>query len=221
MYQQPQPYNIGGSRTAAVSSVGLLGQVLGLTGVAFLITAATAYFVPNPPFGFSIGAMIAGFILIFAINGTRANAQLSMLLFYAFAALQGIWIAPVITHYVASLGSGVVFEAAATTGLGMLVIGGVAWVSSFDFRKLSMIAFGMLIALVLIGIVSIFVNFLHPATYSWATLVVFTLLMLIDFQRIRAGGDGNSPVQLALSIYLDGINFFMAILRLLGLRGRD
>jgi modulator of FtsH protease len=222
MYQQPQPYNFGGRpRAAAVSTAGLLGQVLGLTGVAFLITAATAYFVPNPPFGFSMGAMIAGFILIFAINGTRANAQLSLLLFYAFASLQGIWIAPVISHYIAALGSEVIFEAAATTGLGMLVIGGVAWVSSFDFRKLSLIAFAMLIGLVLIGIISIFVNFLHPGTYAWATLAVFTLLMLIDFQRIRAGGDGATPVQLALAIYLDGINFFMAILRLLGLRGRD
>jgi modulator of FtsH protease len=219
---QQDGYNVGRPLKArAVSAPALLGQVLGITGVGFVLTAATAYFFPHPSFPVSIGAMILGFVLIFAINGTRANEQLSLLLFYAFAALQGVWIAPVISHYVATIGPQIIFEAAATTGLGMLAIGGVAWVSSFDFRKFSSLAFGMLVALVLVGIASIFINFLHPGVYAWATLAVFTFLMLIDFQRIRAGGDGLAPVQMALSIYLDGINFFMAILRLLGLRGRD
>ena len=50
------------------------------------------------------------------------------------------------------------------------------------------------------------------------TLGVFTLLTLIDFSRIRAGGDGASPVELAVAIYLDAINIFLALLRLFGSR---
>jgi modulator of FtsH protease len=65
-----------------------------------------------------------------------------------------------------------------------------------------------------------FVNFIHPDTYSWLVLGVFTLLTLIDFSRIRAGGDGLSPVQLAVAIYLDGINIFLALLELFGSRRR-
>ena len=76
-------------------------------------------------------------------------------------------------------------------------------------------------ALVLVGIVSIFTHWLHPTTYSWLTLLIFTGLVLVDFARIRAGGDGLSPVQLAVQIYLDAINIFLAILQLLGGRRRD
>ena len=78
-----------------------------------------------------------------------------------------------------------------------------------------------LIVLILVGIVSIFVHFLQPGTYAWLTLGVFTLLTLVDFARIRAGGDGLTAVDLAISIYLDGINIFIALLQLIGLRRSD
>jgi len=219
MYQ-PQ-FGVTRPAAPAVSNSALLGTVLGITGVGFIITAATAYLFPGIPFGIAIAAMVGGFILLFAINATRNNAQLSLMLFYAFTALEGLAISPVITQYVRTIGPEVVVEAAATTGVGMLVLGGVAWVSSFDFRRLSLIGFGMLIGLVLIGIASLFFHFIHPSTYAWATLAVFTVLTLIDFARIRAGGDGLTPVQLALQIYLDGINIFLALLRLFGLRSQD
>ena len=50
---------------------------------------------------------------------------------------------------------------------------------------------------------------------------MFTLLTLVDFSRIRAGGDGHTAVELALSIYLDAINIFIALLRIFGSRSRD
>jgi len=97
-------------------------------------------------------------------------------------------------------------------------LGGVAFVFSVDWRRFTGIAFGLLIALIVVGIISAFTHFLHPGTYAWLTLGVFTLITLIDFSRIRAGGDGNSPVQLAVSIYLDAINIFLALLQLFGMR---
>ena len=41
-------------------------------------------------------------------------------------------------------------------------------------------------------------------------------LVLIDFARLRAGGDGLTPVQMATSIYLDAINIFLALLQIFG-----
>ena len=38
-----------------------------------------------------------------------------------------------------------------------------------------------------------FVRFIHPETYAWITLVIFSGLVLIDFARLRAGGDGLTP----------------------------
>jgi modulator of FtsH protease len=70
--------------------------------------------------------------------------------------------------------------------------------------------------LVLVGVVSAFTHWIHPTVYSWLTLVIFSGLVLIDFARIRAGGDGFTPVQLAVQIYLDAINIFLALLQIFG-----
>ncbi len=202
----------------AVSTASLLGQVLGITGVGFLITAATSYFSQNLSYGASLVAMLVGFGFLFAISGTRRNPALSLMMFYAFT---GIGIGPVIGSYVRISGPAVVLDAASTTGLGMLTLAAVVFLTSFDYRRLSGVAFGALIALVLVGLVSAFTHFLHPGVYAWLTLGVFTLLVLVDFARIRSGGGGATAVELATSIYLDSINIFLALLQIFGGRSRD
>jgi len=195
--------------------------VLGITGAGFLVTAVTSFLTQSFPTGFSFVAMLIGFGFLIAISGTRGNPALSMLMFYAFTACEGIGIGPTIGHYVRVDGSAVVVDAAATTGLGMLVLGAVVSLTSFDYRRLSGIAFGALIGLVIVGLISAFTHFLHPGLYAWATLAVFTLLVLVDFGRIRAGGGGATAIELATSIYLDAINIFLALLSIFGGRSRD
>ena len=142
-------------------------------------------------------------------------------MFYIFTFLEGIGLGPVIAAYVRADGPQVVVNAAATTGLGMLALACVVYMTSIDFRRLAGVAFFALLALVLIGLVSLFVHFVHPEAYAWATLIVFTLLVLVDFARIRGGGGGATAVQLATSIYLDAINIFLALLQIFGGRRRD
>jgi modulator of FtsH protease len=216
MYQSPS--QTGAAFPGTVSTAGLLGQVLGITGIGFLITALAAYLFRDLSPGLGFIAFIAAFILIFVMHAVRSNPQTALLVFYAFTFLEGIGIAPTIQRYNIALGPDVVFNAAATTGFGMLVLGGVAFVFSFDWRRLSGISFGLLIALVVVGIISIFTHFLHPGTYAWLTLGVFTLITLVDFSRIRAGGGGATAVELAVSIYLDALNIFIALLQLFGMR---
>jgi modulator of FtsH protease len=209
------------SGAAVQSAPALLGQVLGITGVGFLITALAAYLFRDVPQMVATIAFFAGFAMIFIMRAVRRNPAVALLWFYAFTFVEGIGIAPLISHYTAVAGSEVVVDAAATTGFGMLVLGGVAFTFSIDWRRFQGIAFGALILLVLVGIASIFFHFISPGTYAWATLGIFTLLTLVDFSRIRAGGDGLTPVDLAVSIYLDGLNIFIALLELFGMRSRD
>jgi modulator of FtsH protease len=211
----PQP------SATAMSAPGLLGQVLGITGVGFLITALAAYIFRDVPPGVGTIAVFGGLVMIFIMNAMRRNPQVALLWFYAFTFVEGIGIAPLITAYTRISGPEVVVNAAATTGFGMLVLGGVAFTFSLDWRRFQGLAFGALIVLVLAGIASIFFHFLSPGMYAWATLGVFTLLTLVDFSRIRAGGGGFTAVDLAISIYLDGLNIFIALLQLFGMRSRD
>lgn len=212
-----------GTQAQTVSTQTLLGQVLGITGIGLLVTAVGAYFslglAPGSPLGWV--AFIGGFILLFGINAARANEPLALALYYAFTLLMGVWIGPVIGMYLRAVGSGVVYEAALTTGMGMLGLAAIVYATGIDFRRFQGLAFGALILLVLAGIVSIFTHWIHPTVYSWLTLVVFTFLTLIDFARIRAGGDGLSPVQMAVQLYLDTINIFLALLQIFGSRRED
>jgi modulator of FtsH protease len=223
MYQRGSPYGRPSygrqyAPQAAGSAVNLLGLVLGITGIGFLITAVASFLFRDISYGAGFMALIAGFVLLFVMNAVRNSPRIALLWFYAFTFLEGIGLAPVIARYVNTLGPDVVVNAAGTTGFGMLVLGGVAFVFSVDWRRFAGIALGLLVALLVVGIISIFTHWVHPTTYSWLTLGVFTLLTLVDFSRIRAGGDGASPVQLAVAIYLDGINIFLALLRLFGSR---
>jgi len=192
----------------------LLAKVLGITALGFLITAfgvATA-----PAWGTFIG-FIAVLGLVFAISfAKKANPAVALGLFFLLAYFMGWEIGPLIHRYIRAFGSTLVFNAAGTTGCGMAVMGCVAYLFNINYRRIAGIGMAALLLLIIAGIASIFFHFMSPDTYSWLTLGIFALLTVGDFARIRAGGDGASAVSLALSIYLDAINIFMAVLQLMG-----
>jgi FtsH-binding integral membrane protein len=212
---QPQtPY--GGPLAPSIPTQSLLAQVLGITALGLCITALAAWLCQGIAPGLGLIAMLAGFILLISINATRRNEGLSLLLFYAFTFLEGVGIAPVIGQYVRAMGPGVVVDAALTTGLGMFALAAIVYATGLDLRRFQGIFMIALLGLIVIGIISIFVRFIHPEVYAWLTLVIFSGLVLIDFARLRAGGDGLTPVLMATSIYLDAINIFLALLQIFG-----
>jgi len=197
----------------------LLGQVLGITAIGFCITALAVYLLRDSiGTGPALIAMIGGLILLFAINGTRANPGLSLGLFYAFAFVEGIGITPIVSYYL-HVAPDAVQNAALTTGMGMLALGAIVYGTGLDLRRFQGILMLALLGLIVVGVISIFVRIISPTTYSWITLAIFTGFTLIDFARIRAGGDGLTPVQMATSIYLDIVNIFLALLQIFGNQG--
>lgn len=212
----PQNQYGGGPLVPAVPARSLLAQVLGITALGLCITALAAWLFQSIPPGLGLIAMIVGFILLISINAVRRNEALSLVLFYAFTFLEGIGIAPVVGQYVRAFGPDVVFNAALTTGLGMFALAAIVYATGLDLRRFQGIFFIALLGLVVVGIISVFVRFIHPETYAWLTLIIFSGLVLIDFARLRAGGDGLTAVQMATSIYLDAINIFLALLQIFG-----
>ncbi len=212
-----QPQNrYGGPVAPAVPTHSMLAQVLGITALGLCVTALAAWLFQDLSPGIGLVAMIVGLILLFSIYAVRRNEGLSLLLFYAFTFCEGVGIAPVIGQYVRAFGPDVVVNAALTTGLGMFALGAIVYATGLDLRRFQGIFMIALLGLIVVGIVSIFVRFIHPETYAWITLAIFSGLVLIDFARLRAGGDGLTPVLMATSIYLDAINIFLALLQIFG-----
>jgi len=213
---QPQSA-YGGAVAPAIPTASLLGQVLGITALGLCITAGAAWLLGGViSYGVGLIAMIVGFLLLFAIRATWQNEALSLTLFYVFTFLEGIGLAPVISNYVHAFGPQVVVNAAFTTGLGMFALAAIVYATGLDLRRFQGIFMLALLGLIVVGIVSMFVRFIHPEVYAWLTLVIFSGLVLVDFARIRAGGDGLTPVLMATSIYLDAINIFLALLQIFG-----
>lgn len=212
-FQSPPRY---GPVVPALPVHSLLAQVLGITALGLCVTALAAWLFQDLPYGVGLVAMIVGFILLLAINAVRRNEALSLLLFYAFTFAEGVGIAPVIGQYVRAFGPDVVVNAALTSGLGMFALAAIVYATGLDLRRFQGIFLIALLGLIVIGIISAFVRFIHPETYAWLTLIIFSGLVLIDFARLRAGGDGLTPVLMATSIYLDAINIFLALLQIFG-----
>ncbi len=206
----------------AQTTPGLLSRVLGITSLGFLVTAFGVLMAPpifNGPMMWV--CVIASFALILGVRATRATPLLSLTLFLGLSLVLGFEISPWIRMLVGAGRGDAVFNAAITTAMGMGILGIGAQFMSFDYRRVGNIAAAGLLLLVAAGILSLFFHFIQPTVYSWLTLVIFSVLLVVDFMRIRAGGDGQTATELALGIYLDGLNIFMALTRLFGGGRRD
>ncbi len=219
-YQYQPPQQTGATTTSTRS---LLAQVLGISALGFCITAFAAWLCQGLQLSPGVGlvAMLVGFGLLIATMAAQRNEPLSLVLFYAFAFCEGVGISPIISAYTRAFGPGVVVDAALTTGLGMFALGAIVYATGLDLRRFQGYVMLALLGVVVLGIISIFVRVIHPETYAYLILAVFTALVLIDFARIRAGGGGATPVMLAVSIYLDALNIFLALLQILGGRRRS
>ena len=208
------------------STASMLSKVLWITTAGFLFTAFGAYIAP-PSLGFGyMFILLVNFGMIFAISAVaRRNSALGLVLFYVFTTLMGVQISPILNQYLHTAGGQtIVFNAAATTALGMAVMAVIAQFANFNYMKVGPIATFALLGLIVVGLLGMFVHFVSPGLYAWATLGIFSVLLLVDFMRLRDRGQDYGAVQMSLSIYLDALNIFIALLQIFGNgggRGRD
>jgi modulator of FtsH protease len=221
----PNVTTLNGVRIIEGNTASMLSKVLWITTVGFLFTAAGAWIAP-PVLGFSYILLFAlNFGMIFAISATsRKSPGLALVLFYSFTALMGVQISPILSQYMHSAaGQAIVFQAAITTALGMAIMGSIAKVATFDYMAVGRIASFALLGLIVIGVLGLFIHTVQPGLYAWLSLIIFSVLLLVDFMRLRDRGADYGPVQMALSIYLDALNIFIALLQIFGggSRSRD
>lgn len=203
------------------STTRLLAKVLGMVAVAFGLTAAGSYVSLRIPPGMAMLIMLLNFLTLFAITASRANQARQVTLFYVFAFLEGVGLGPTINHYLGHGGSHLIGTAAMTTGIGMAMLGTFSYAVSINYRKVQAIGSFLLIGLIVAMLATMFFHFIQPTTIDWAVLAIFSLLTVGDFARVRAGGGGATAPELALSIFLDGLNIFLAVLRIFGNRSND
>ena len=173
-----------------------------------------------------IGELVVA--IVFTARLKKMQPMTANILFYVYAALTGFSLSTVGLAYDVST----VFEAflfAAVLFASCVVIGHTTRV---DLSKFSGILIGGLIALVLVSLLEIFVfhNTGLNLIISYVGVVLFLFITAWDMQKIKAYYaqlDGyqdmksKMAVYSAFQLYLDFINIFLYVLRILGSRSRN
>jgi FtsH-binding integral membrane protein len=191
----------------------LLGQTMGLVAVTAGLFALGAYIGRDISGGWAIVAYIAAFAVLIGMNfAVQRSEQLTIGLLFAFGVLLGVAVAPTISYYVGS-DPQAVWQAGGATALFIAGLGAAGYSTRRDLSVLGRVSFFALIALIIFGIVLIFVQIPHGALiYAIAGLVIFAGLTLYDFQRLRRTKDIRAAPLLAASIFLDILNVFLLFL---------
>jgi uncharacterized protein len=195
----------------------LFGQVMLLVAMTAGFFALGAYLGRNLSHGVAIVAYIAAFVCLLFMNvAARRSAGASTVLLMVFGLLIGVALAPTLVYY-ATTDPRILWQAGGATALFMAGFGAAGYATRRDLAWLGRISFIALIALIVFGIVLIFVHIPHgDLIYAILGLVIFAGLVMFDFQRLRRTSDMNAAPLIAASIFVDALNVFLFFLRIFG-----
>jgi FtsH-binding integral membrane protein len=197
----------------------LFGQTMGLVGVTAAFFAGGAYLGRDMSSSAGLLWFIAAFACLFGIRmATQRSEQLAVGLLFGFGLLMGLAVAPTIAYY-ASTDPQAVWQAGGATALFIAGFGAAGYATRRDLSALARVMFFALIALIIFGIVLIFVNIPGgQLIYAILGLVIFAGFTMYDFQRLRRTSDIRQAPMLAASIFLDILNVFLLLLSIFGRR---
>jgi modulator of FtsH protease len=195
----------------------LFGQTMGYVAITAGFFALGAYLGRHLSQGWAFVWFIVAFACLIGMNFTArraASAPLSVGLLLVVGAALGLAMAPVLVWY-ADTNPQALWQAGGATALFIAGFGAAGYATRRDLSGLARLSFWALVALILFGIVLIFVHIPHgDLLYSILGLVIFAGLTMVDFQRLRRSTDLDSAPLLAASIFLDALNVFLFFLRI-------
>ena len=193
----------------------LFGQTMGYVAVTTGFVALGADLGRDLSAGWAIVWYIVGFACLIAMNFTvRRSKGLTVVLLFAVGITLGLALAPTLVYY-ASTNPQALWQAGGATALFIAGFGAAGYATRRDLSGIARLCFWALIALIVFGVVLIFVHIPGGALiYSVLGLVIFAGLTMFDFQRLRRSKDIDSAPLLAASIFLDALNVFLFFLRI-------
>jgi modulator of FtsH protease len=207
---------------SAYAEASLIQRVSYMLCTALLVTAGCAYLGQGLSPALFLPFAIGTFACVFGVSATRNNPLLSGFLLYLLSALEGLMIGPLIGTITTHLPYGgiVVGEAFALTAIIVAGAGSYVWITNKDFGHLGKTLFYALIGVVVISLISLFWHSLAAMSgfqlgLSLFIVVLFTGFTLYDFSNIKNRYGPQDYVVATVALYLDFLNLFMAILRIL------
>ena len=195
----------------------VFGQVMGLVAVTVGFTALGAYIGRNLSGGAGILFFIGAFACVFGLNiaNSRGREQLAIGFLFGLGLLLGLAVAPIIAYY-AHANPAALWQAAGATGAFVAGCGAFGYATRRDLSVFARTLFWALLALIVFGLVTIFVSIPHAnIIYCVLGLVIFGGFTIIDFNRLRRANN-YAAVPIAAGIFLDIFNVFLFFLQIFG-----
>jgi FtsH-binding integral membrane protein len=201
-----------------VYSLFMAGLVSAFAG-AFLTLA-------NPSFAAAvlphyILGIIVYFGVFFACMALRKTPGVNIIALLAFTFVSGVFITPALMVAAMRTGGsfGVIYEAAMITGSIFAGLTAYTFISKKDFSFLGgVVSMGLFAVLGVMILLMFFHSEAGNLALAWIGSVLFSLFILYDTSRIMRTHESDEYVSAALSLYLDFINLFLFILRILSSR---
>ncbi len=223
------PAQIAAEQAAFMRKVyAIMAFGLGATGLTALVvfnsTAATQFIFGTP--GVYLGLIIAELVMVFtfASLARRMSAVGAAALFYVYAILNGLTLSVVFLIYTKGSIASTFFVTAGTFG----AMSAYGYVTKKDLTGVGSFMMMGLFGLIIASVVNLF---LRSEMIYWLTtyagILIFVGLTAYDTQKIKqlnvignAGTDEDhkEAIHGALILYLDFVNLFLYLLRLLGRR---
>jgi FtsH-binding integral membrane protein len=208
---------VRGEAVAGDRARALLGQVMGYVAVTVAFAALGAYLGSDLSGGLGLVLLIATIPVVIGLNvaASRAREQLAIGLLFGLGLLLGLGVAPVIADYAAADPSAL-WQAAGVTAAFIAGLGAYGYATRRDLSSWARPLFWALLALIVFGIVAIFVSIPGGnVIYAVAGLVIFGGFTIVDFNRLRRSTP-DAAVPIAAGIFLDIFNVFLLVLDLFG-----
>lgn len=221
--------------TPSITFPALMQKVYTWMAFAMIITGVTAYGVANSPSLLGMiytnpvvlwGLIIAEFALVFGITGmiNRLSLTTATLMFVAYSVINGAMLSSIFLVYTMNSIGQVFFITSATFG----VMAFIGYTTKTDLTSMGKILFMALIGMIIATVVNIFVGSTGLQTVtSYLGVLIFVGLTAYDSQKIKhmlyeqeVADESAQKLALigALTLYLDFINLFLYLLRIMGSR---
>ena len=233
MENEPQPYVVETNDYSIKEFNNTLSKTFTRMFTGLLVTALLAiltyktnliYYVAS--YYWLLAIVEIAVVLVFSLAFKKLSPTAVTVLFYSYAALNGITLSTIFVVYnLALIGKSFILTA--------LLFGALAYIGHSSEKDLTSMRTILLPAL-LIGIVASIINiFIQSSMFAfildWAMLLIFAGLTIYDMNKMKRMSqvimnDQSTAEKLyvycAMELYLDFINIFLRILRILGRSSR-
>ncbi|GAA8993735.1 Bax inhibitor-1/YccA family protein [Helicobacter pylori] len=160
---------------------------------------------------------IAEIAALFGLMFSKSKPGLNLFMLFAFTSLSGVTLVPLLGMVIAKAGLGAVWQALGMTTIVFGLMSVYALKTKNDLANMGRMLFIALIVVLVCSLINLFLGSpMFQVVIAGASAILFSLYIAYDTQNI-VKGMYDSPIDAAVSLYLDFLNVFISILQIIGI----